>query len=174
MMQYAIMQNNRLSSLLSPADFHAVDSVLRNFGLWVKNVRHIQTCTEVSMMLMLIQAQKMNSSELQKVFPAQHWIFTLPTWQKERTSVTALETMEQRFDMLSIIFWLKNKPNNWWKWWNNTTPQASFLLRWQRFTLTKMWWDLENWSIHIPLNWPATWIICSRTEMLTGWKFFPI
>lgn len=100
MMQYAIMQNNKLSSLLSPADFHAVDSVLREISGYELKTFDMFKPAQVSMMLMLIQAQKVNSSELQKYSGTALDIHFANVAKKNGTSVTALETMEQQFDML--------------------------------------------------------------------------
>lgn len=99
MMQKAIMTNHTLSSLLSPSDFHLVDSVLRGLSGYELKTFDMFKPAQVSMMLMLFQAQKENGAELQKYAGTPLDVHFANVAKKNGTPVTALETMEQQFDM---------------------------------------------------------------------------
>lgn len=99
MMSKAIMTNNTLSSLLSPADFHRVDSVLRSLSGYELKTFDMFKPAQVSIMLMLFQAQKENP-DLQKYAGTALDVHFANVARKNGVPVTPLETMEEQFDML--------------------------------------------------------------------------
>lgn len=99
MMSKAIMANNTLSSLLSPADFQRVDSVLRSLSGYELKTFDMFKPAQVSVMLMLFQAQKENA-DLQKYAGTALDVHFASVAKKNAVPVTPLETMEEQFDML--------------------------------------------------------------------------
>lgn len=108
MMSKAIMTNNRLSSLLSPADFHRVDSVLRSISGYELKMFDMFKPAQVSVMLMLFQAQKENP-DLQKHAGTALDVHFASVAKKNGVPVTPLETMEEQFDMLYNHFTIEEQ-----------------------------------------------------------------
>jgi uncharacterized protein len=104
MMQRAVMQDNKLSSLLSPADFHLVDSVLQALSGYQLTMFDMFKPAQVAMMLGLFQSQKENAALLEKYSGKALDFHFANEGKKKSKTVTPLETMEEQFDMLYNTF----------------------------------------------------------------------
>lgn len=100
MMQKAIMSNNKVSSLLSPSDFHLVDSVLRALSGYSLSMFDMFKPAQAGMLISLSQAQKENAELLQTYSGTPLDVYFAQQGKKNGKTVTPLETLEEQCDML--------------------------------------------------------------------------
>lgn len=100
MMAAGMMHDKKISTLLSPEDFQRVDSALRVASGYGLKMFDAFKPAHVSMMLGLFQAQSLNAELLQKYEGVLLDVHLAASAKKAGKPVTALETMEQQFDML--------------------------------------------------------------------------
>lgn len=100
MMQKAIMRDKKISTLLSAEDFNRVDSALRAVSGYSLKMFDMFKPAQVTMMLSLMQAQKLNADSLKKYAGTPLDIHFANAGKKTGKTVTPLETMEQQTDML--------------------------------------------------------------------------
>lgn len=99
-MQKAVMTNNKLSTLLSPSDYHLVDSVFRALSGYELKTFDMFKPAQITVMFALFQAQKELGEELKKYTGTPLDIHFASVAKKNGVQVTPLETMDQQFDML--------------------------------------------------------------------------
>lgn len=100
MMSKGIMRDKKISTLLSPSDYKKVDSVLRSLSGYSLQTFDMFKPAQVSMTIALFQAQKLNAAILQKYNGVPLDIYFASAGKKAGKTVTALETMDQQFEML--------------------------------------------------------------------------
>lgn len=100
MMLKAMMQGKKISTLLTPAEFQRVDSVLKSASGYGLKMFDTFKPAQVSMVIALSESQKLNSELLQKYKGTPLDIYFAKQGKKLGKTVTPLETMDQQFDML--------------------------------------------------------------------------
>lgn len=100
MMSKGIMQDKKISTLLSPEDFQRVDSALQALSGYSLKMFDMFKPAQASMMIGLLQAQTLNAELLRKYEGVPLDVYIAGSAKKTGKTVTALETMEQQFDML--------------------------------------------------------------------------
>lgn len=100
MMSKGIMHDKKISTLLSPEDFNRVDSMLHAMSGYSLKTFDMFKPAQASMMIALLQAQKLNAELLKKYEGAPLDVHIASSAKKAGKTITALETMEQQFDML--------------------------------------------------------------------------
>lgn len=100
MMRYGIMLDHKLSTLLTEEEFKLVDDELQRVSPYSLKTFDMLKPAQVSMMIMLMQAQKLNA-ELMTRYPGVPMDIHLASLgKKEGKTITPLETMEQQFELL--------------------------------------------------------------------------
>lgn len=100
MMSKSIMLNNKISSLLSPGDFKLVDSVLQSLSAYHLTSFDMFKPAQVSIMLSLLQTQKLNAELLKKYEGVPLDIHFATSAKNSGKTVIPLETLDQQLDML--------------------------------------------------------------------------
>jgi uncharacterized protein YbaP (TraB family) len=100
MMSKGIMHDKKISTLLSPKDFQRVDSVMLALSGYSLKMFDMFKPAQASMMIGLFQAQTLNAELLKKYEGVPLDVHIASSAKKAGKTVTALETMEQQFDML--------------------------------------------------------------------------
>lgn len=100
MMSKAIMQGNKISTLLSAEDFNRVDSALQAAAGYSLKMFDMFKPMQAAMVISLSQAQKQNAELLKKYEGTPLDVHFASSAKKLGKTVTPLETMEQQFDML--------------------------------------------------------------------------
>jgi hypothetical protein len=104
MMSKGIMYDKKISTLLTPEDFQRADSALHAVSGYSLKTFDMFKPAQASMMIGLFQAQKLNAVLLKKYEGAPLDVHIASAAKKAGKTVTALETMEQQFDMLYTHF----------------------------------------------------------------------
>jgi uncharacterized protein len=100
MMRYGIMLDHKLSTLLTEEEFKLVDEELQRVSPYSLKTFDMLKPAQVSMMIMLMQAQKLNA-ELMAKYPGVAMDIHLASFGKKQGKIiTPLETMEQQFELL--------------------------------------------------------------------------
>jgi uncharacterized protein YbaP (TraB family) len=100
MMSKSIMQDKKISTLLSPQDFQRIDSALGKLSGYSLKTFDMFKPAQVGMMIGLFQAQTLNADLLKKYEGVPLDIHFASAAKKAGKTVTPLETMEQQFDVL--------------------------------------------------------------------------
>ena len=100
MMSKSVMRDKKISTLLSPEDFQRVDSALQALSGYSLKMFDMFKPAQVSVMFGLFQAQTLNAELLKKYNGVPLDVHLASSAKKAGKTVTALETMEQQFDML--------------------------------------------------------------------------
>lgn len=100
MMSKGIMHDKKISTLLSPEDFQRVDSTMQALSGYSLKMFDMFKPAQASMLITLFQAQTLNAELLKKYDGAPLDVHIASSAKKAGKTVTALETMEQQFDML--------------------------------------------------------------------------
>lgn len=100
LMSKGVMYDKKISTLLSPRDFKRVDSALLAVSGYSLKMFDTFKPTQASMMFAIFQAQSLNAELLKKYEGVPLDVHIASSAKKNGKTVTALETMEQQFDML--------------------------------------------------------------------------
>lgn len=100
MMTKAVMKDKKISTLLSQKDFNRVDSMLQAVSGYRLQMFDMFKPMQVALLITLSQAQKLNAEMLKKYEGVPLDIHFARAAKKLGKPVTALETMDEQFDML--------------------------------------------------------------------------
>ena len=100
LMSKGVMYDKKISTLLSPRDFKRVVSALLAVSGYSLKMFDTFKPTQASMMFAIFQAQSLNAELLKKYEGVPLDVYIASSAKKNGKTVTALETMEQQFDML--------------------------------------------------------------------------
>lgn len=96
----AIMRDNKISNLLTPADFKLVADTLTKYSGYGLNMLDMLKPSQINAMLVLLQSQKLNEKTLSKYSGLPLDVYFASTAKKINKPVTQLESMEEQMKML--------------------------------------------------------------------------
>lgn len=100
MMQYGIMLDQKLSTLLTEEEFKLVDDELQRISEYSLKTFDMLKPAQVNMMIMLMNSQKLNADLTAKYPGVPMDIHLASLGKKQGKTISPLETMEQQFEIL--------------------------------------------------------------------------